>query len=330
MNRFRAPVLVLLAVLVPAVALAWAFADTFEDLHHTWATNPQYSHGFLVPLFALYLLWIRRQRIDGVPLRPSWWGLPVLAVGMALRLYGAYFFYTWLETVALVPCIAGAILTAGGRSAWRWAWPSVLFLLFMIPLPYRLATSLSDPLQRFATITSTFVMQTCGLPALAEGNVILLNDAEIGIVEACNGLRMLVVFFALSAAVALLVRRPLIDRLIIVASAIPIALIANIARITATGALHEFTDGATANAFFHDVAGWLMMPLALALLAAELRLLAALWPVVPVEKLRPVRQPAARRPATVRPRQSPPPRRRDAAPREHELPPVTVNQGSED
>jgi exosortase len=315
------------ALFAPLLGLVWAFANTLEDLYHTWGTNPQYSHGYLVPFFAAYLLWSRRGRLDPSALRPSWWGLPVLALGLGLRLVGGYFFYSWLEMVALIPCIAGLTLTLGGRAAWRWAWPAVFFLAFMIPLPYRVATALSGPLQRLATITSTFVMQTCGLPALAEGNVILLNDAEIGIVEACSGLRMLVVFFALSAAVALVVRRPILDRLVVLASAVPIALVANIARITATGVLHEFVNSETANAFFHDVAGWFMMPLALALLGIELKVLSKLVPVVPVEQFRPTRQPVVRRAVTAKPRQAPPVRGREpAAPRERELPPVTADR----
>jgi exosortase len=315
-------------ILAPLLGLVWAFGDSLIDLYRTWGTNPQYSHGYLVPVFALYLLWTRRERLDRARLRPSWLGLPVLALGLGMRLWGGYFFYTWIEIIALIPCIAGLTLMLGGRAAWRWAWPAVIFLAFMIPLPYRVATSMSGPLQRLATISSTFVMQTCGLPALAEGNVILLNDAEIGIVEACSGLRMLVVFFALATAVALIARRPLLDRLVVLVSAVPIALVVNIARITATGALHEFVDSATANAFFHDVAGWFMMPLALVMLAIELKLLTALLPVVAVEQFRPTRQPVARRPVANRQRAVPPGRGREAAMREREQPPVTADQAS--
>jgi exosortase len=312
-------------LLFPVLGLVWAFAPTLEDLQRTWATNPQYSHGYLVPVFAAYLLWSRRQRLDRSALHPSLLGLPLLALGLGLRLWGGYFFYIWLETISLIPCIAGLTLLLGGRAAWRWAWPAVLFLCFMIPLPYRVATAMSGPLQHLATITSTFVMQTCGLPALAEGNVILLNEAEIGIVEACSGLRMMVVFFAMATAVAMVARRPLLDRMVVLFSAVPIALVANIVRITATGALHEFTDSPPAHAFFHDAAGWFMMPLALVLLGLELKLLAALLPTVEVEKFRPVRQPIARRPVSSRPRQTPP-RAREPQPREREREPVVTNQ----
>src|SRR5436305_589397 len=82
---------------------------------------------------------------------------------------------------------------------------------------------LTEPLHGIATVSSTFLLQTLGLPALAEGNVILLNDVHIGIVEACSGLRMLVIFFALSTAVALLTRRPLWEKVVVALSAVPIA-----------------------------------------------------------------------------------------------------------
>src|SRR5205814_2757340 len=153
----------------------------------------------------------------------------------------------------------GVVLTLGGWAAWRWAWPAVGFLIFMIPLPYRLEVSLAAPLQRIATISSTLLLQTFGLPAVAEGNVILLSEARIGIVEACIGLRMLVVFFALSSAVALVIRRPLWEKAVVVVSAVPLALIVNVAWITVTGFVHEKVTSAGADAVFHAFAGWRLM-----------------------------------------------------------------------
>ena len=312
-------------------ALLWAFWPTLLDLAQTWSTNPQYSHGFLVPVFAGFLLWLRRDRLDLAALKPSWWGLPLVAAGIALRLFATYKYYVSLEAVGLMPCVAGLVLLLGGRAAWRWAWPAVLFLGFMIPLPYSLATALSGPLQRLATVTSTYVMQTLGLPALAEGNVILLDDHQIGIVEACSGLRMLVVFFALATAVVLVIGRPLLDRLLIIASAIPIALVSNIIRVTATGVMHEMGQSELANTFFHDVAGWLMMPLALGMLWIELKLLALLIIEVPAGVVPPAPAsrragPAARGPAVPRSRRPSPNREPAVVPRRT---PVVAEQSTQ-
>jgi exosortase len=289
------PAAVLPGLLVSA-CFAWAFASTLADLARVWRTNDQYSHGFLVPGFALALLWLRRDKLDRETLRPGLViGSLLLALGLGLRLAGVYWYFLWLDTFAIVPCVAGLFWLLGGWAAWRWAWPAVLYLVFMVPLPYRLSTALSAPLQSLATIVSTFIMQTIGLPALSEGNVVVLNEARLNVIEACSGLRMLVVFVALSAAMALLTRRPFLDKLILLVSAIPIAVVSNILRITATGILHETTSSETANIFFHDLGGWLMMPLGLLFLAAEVKILSHLFIDPPPPPPRPVREPAVRR-----------------------------------
>jgi exosortase len=143
----------------------------------------------------------------------------------------------------------------------------------MLPLPHRLQTAMSMPLRKVATVSSVYLLETLGLPAVARGNVILLNDTRIGVVEACNGLSMLITFFALSTAVALLSRGGAVERVVILLSAVPIALAANILRVTMTAVLYQTAGAETAGVFFHDMAGWLMMPVGLALLGLELLVL---------------------------------------------------------
>src|SRR5438445_11111040 len=101
----------LLAAFALAIAsVGWAYWTTLGDTAQRWADDPQYSHGYLVPGFALVLLWLRRGRLEAGKLRGSWWGLPVLAAGLGLRLYGTYFHYIWLDAIALLPCVAGLCL----------------------------------------------------------------------------------------------------------------------------------------------------------------------------------------------------------------------------
>jgi exosortase len=258
-----------------AVAL-WCYWPTLVALARTWWTNPQYSHGYLVPVFAAVLLWSRR-RLAPAAVRTNWWGLPVLLAGQVMRLAGMFFFYDWFEAVSLLPSLASVCLLLGGWPALRWAWPAVGFLAFMIPLPYQVESALAQPLQRVATVMSTYALQTLGLPALSQGNVIVLGDLRLGVLEACSGLSMLVVFFALSFAVALVIRRPLWQKALLVASAVPVALVANVLRITGTGVLYEMAGGGVAEVFYHDLAGWLMMPLALGILWLELLFLGRLF-----------------------------------------------------
>jgi exosortase len=140
----------------------------------------------------------------------------------------------------------------------------------MLPLPYTLEVMLAGPLRRVAVIASTYTLQTFGFPAVAEGNIILMETQPILVAEACSGLSMLLTFFALSTGLALVSKRPLIDKAVVVLSALPIAIVSNLVRIVLTAILADTVGSKAANVVFHDLAGWLMMPLALGLLAIEL------------------------------------------------------------
>jgi exosortase len=260
-----------------AAAILWSYWPVLGEMAQKWAQDPQYSHAYLVPLFAAYLLWFRRSLIDTDVWGPSWLGLPVLLVGVLMRLGGAFVFFDWLEAVSFLPILAGTVLMLAGPKALRWAWPTIAFLGFMIPLPYRLETALSLPLQTIATTVSTYVLQTLGRPAFAEGHIIVLNDVRIGVVEACNGLGMLLLFFAMATAVAIVVRRHPIEKAVIVATAPLVAIAANVVRIVVTCFAHEYLNSHWADLFFHDLAGWLMMPFALGLLGLELYLMSRMF-----------------------------------------------------
>jgi exosortase len=259
-----------LAAAVLGLLCLWAYWPTLVVLGTAWMRDAQYSHGYLVPGFAAVLLWLRRDRLVGVEFRLSWLGLPLLLAGLALRVTASYLYVDWLDGFSLLPTVAGLFALFGGRPVLRWAWPAIAFLVFMLPLPYRIETMLSHPLQRLATVCSVYAMQTLGLPAVPEGNVIHLTKGKIGVVEACSGLSMLLVFFAMATAVVLVIRRPLLDKFVLVVSSVPIAVLSNVARITVTGVAQELIDPVFAQRIFHDWAGWLMMPLALSMFLAEI------------------------------------------------------------
>jgi exosortase len=271
----------LAAFAVPLAVLLWAYWTALGEAADRWAHDPLYSHGYLVPAFAALLLWLRRGELTAAALRPSWWGLAILAAAAVTRLLGIFFHFEYLDPLSLLPGLAGVVVLIAGWAYLRWAWPAIAFLFFMLPLPFSASEALAGHLQIMATDASTFLLQTLGQPAVAEGTLIHLNEGALNVEEACSGLRMLMVFFALSTAVALLMRKPLWERLVVCASAVPIALVTNLLRITATGLLHETAGKEVADAVFHDLAGWLMMPVALALLGLELKLLGRLLVVPP-------------------------------------------------
>ncbi len=263
--------------LLIGIAVLWAYAGTFAYLVHRWSVAPEYSHGYLVPIFSLVILWFRcppREELSG---KPSWWALLPLTMAAVLYIAGVYCYYTWFVQLSLLPALAAVIVALGGWKALRWTWLAIVFLLFMIPLPARLDQLLAAPLQRCATLASANVLQTLGFFAHPEGNVILMSEAELGVVEACSGLRMLMVFFAASTAVAIIQRRSLVQSGLILLSAVPIALLCNVLRITLTGVLLEKVSNEAADVVFHDVAGWFMIPLALLFLYIELWFLSHLF-----------------------------------------------------
>ena len=263
----------IVAAALLALAL-WAYWPTLAAMVRKWIDDPQYSHGYLVPLFALVLLWLRSDRSETIYWRFDWRGPALLTLSFLLRCGNlATWNLEWLDGTAFVVAVSGIFALVGGSRALDWAWPSVAFLMFMIPLPYRVERILGGRLQGLATDASTFLLQLLGFPAAAEGHTIILRDLRLGVAEACSGLSMLLVFIALAVAFAVVVKRPLIDRLLLVTSALPIALMVNILRISATGVLHVWLGPKVADLVFHDLAGWLMMPVALGVLWLELKFL---------------------------------------------------------
>ncbi len=267
-----------------ALVVAGAYWSSMAGLAQRWWNDPDYLHGFLVPPFAGFLLWFRRDLLPRNFAAGSLWGLALLAVAALMRFASAYYYYELLDSASLVPCLAGLALFLGGWPGLRWAWPSAVFLIFMVPLPGFLATLLSHPLQRVATTASTYVIQTLGIPAVADGNIISLSEGQINVEEACSGLRNMMLFLVICTGMALVMRRTLREKIIIVLSAAPIALIANIVRITTTALLHEMSRHELATTLCHDLAAWFMMPLAVVLLWMELALLKRVFVSVAVDE----------------------------------------------
>jgi exosortase len=272
----RLPLAFAVTLLLALMATHWT---TFARMADRWANDPQYSHGFIVPLFALVVLWSRREMLKQAVWRPCWPGAGLLVLGLALRVVAIQVDIEPLDALSLLPTVFGLVLLVGGRSVLRWSWPALAFLAFMMPLPFTIEVAMSQPLRRIATEASTYALQTFGCPAIAEGNVIYIDTTPLGVEAACSGLGMLVTFFALATALAIIVEAPLRDRLILIASAIPIAICANVIRITATGVAYHVAgrDSSVAQMIYHDLAGWLMMPMALAMLWGVLKFLANLF-----------------------------------------------------
>jgi exosortase len=258
--------------------LTWAYWPNLEDLYAVWSELPNYSHGFLVIPISLLIFWQRLAdtRIDWQASRVPRWSWVLLAADLALRIIAYERNGLWLEYATLVAAVGILMLAIGGWPLLQIGWPAVVFLVFMLPLPQSANDLIALPLQRIATLGSVFTMQLTGLWAIAEGNVITLRDhlhqlKTLEVAEACNGLSMLMTLAATVSATIMLVPLANWKRVVVLASAIPIALVSNIVRIVVTGWFFYFIDGDRAHKVAHDWTGIvLMMPLAIIMVFLEL------------------------------------------------------------
>lgn len=279
-----------LAVVVAAVVVS--YLPSIIQLGHTWWSEPSYSHGFLVAPIAAMILYQRRHQLDPARLRPNALGWLGVAAIVAIRYVLFEKNEPWVEQATIPVMIASLILAFGGWRLIWWSLPGLLFLFLMLPLPARINNMMAAPLQTVATLASTAVLQTTQLPVLAEGNVIVVGVERLEVARACNGLSMLLSFVTLIVTVVLLATdRPLWERIVLLLSIVPIAILANVLRIVVTGWCYYLFGSAavvnyglgktTVGELGHDAAGWGMMPIALLMVWLELRTLS--WLIVSEE-----------------------------------------------
>lgn len=250
-----------------AAVLAFVYFPLFRYSFNEWL-KPDYSHGFLVPLFSVYLAWAWKAWAPDVLVWPEVRGLAFIVAAAPVFLLARYtnFATEWLQGLSFVLAVLGAVTVFGGVAALRWLYAPVLFLMFMFPLPYRVEHALGWPLQKVAAVGSEYVLQTIGYPTYRDGVVLHCQDHLLEVQNACNGLSMLLTFLTLSTGMALVVKRPWPDRVGILLAAIPIAILSNVLRISLTGVLYNEAGKELGDKVFHDFAGWMMMPLALGIL----------------------------------------------------------------
>ena len=250
-------------------AFGYLYASVLPALVADWGNDPDYSHGFLIPLLSGYFLWERRHALAQLPVQPSPVGFLVILLGIILLFLGQVGAELFLMRFSLIVLIAGLVLYHGG---WRYlkgmAFP-ITFLLFMIPWPAIILNALTLPLQLLAARLSTSSLQLMNLPVYREGNVIFLPHATLEVVEACSGIRSLVSLLALAVVFAYMTQRHVWKMAVLVVSATPIAIIANAFRIWGTGVLAYIYGPQAAEGFYHTFAGWLVFVIAFALLTVE-------------------------------------------------------------
>ena len=257
-------------ILIYLCVFAYIFGDTFRHFYYVWTTDENYSHGFLVPLISLYFA--NRLAVNGsIPIRRGVWiGTLLLVLSLAVRLFTIPMPIPFLTDVALLIGLAGLFTLIMGAAALKHYWFAFFFLIFMIPLPIALYSNIASPLQLFASYVASALMNASGVPVLCEGNRMTLpGGLQMFVAEACSGMRQLTGFLALTAAVAYWTKRRAWYRAMIVLSALPTALSANIGRVMLTGYIMHFVNPQFAVGTYHTAEGLLMMAVGLLMLQAE-------------------------------------------------------------
>lgn len=280
-------------VTLALVAIALAVVVYAPILYHMaqhWSDVADYSHGFLIAPLALYFAWERKPQLMRARIEPSWWGIVPLALSTITLVIGRLGVELMNMRISFVLALIGIVLTLLGRQVFKILAFPLFFLFLMVPLPQSLVNPIAFPLQLIAADWAVQVLYYLHIPALREGNIIHLPNTTLFVAEACSGLRSLMALITLGVVFAYFFRKSWGERIIIVASAIPIAIVVNALRVTITGILTYHFGEKAAEGAIHEFQGLITFGAAFLLLLGEAWLLARLWP----DRWRP--QPARRAP----------------------------------
>jgi exosortase len=264
-----------LAASLLAAGLLWTYGAVLAGLVRQWSADDNYSHGFFVIPLAAFFAWERRERLFQAARRPSAAGLALILLSLVLFVAGTFGAELFLTRASLIGVLAGAILFIWGREHLRVLLFPIAFLLLMIPLPAIIFNQIAFPLQLLASQAGESVIAAAGIPVLREGNVLHLPARTLEVAEACSGIRSLVSLITLAIVLGYFTEPRVRARIAIAVAAVPIAIIANAARVAGTGLVAEWVSPAAADGFFHSFSGWLVFIVAFAGLLLFQRALSA-------------------------------------------------------
>jgi exosortase len=260
------------------IAVYWS---VLADVWRVWLSSPEYSAGIAVPFLAMYVMWSRREKIRRCFVKPSvGWGITGFAAASAIMVYGIIYNNVTAQQISFIMALASIVLFLFGRQLFVNASPVLLFALLMFPLPQSVHNLVLAPVQRFSVSSAEFCLQCLGIYASSTGNTLNVDQAFLNVGPGCSGLRMVSAFLIVSAMIALLIRRSIWEKMLVLVSSIPIAILCNTLRITLAGAgIRMFAENIEWQNLLHTAGGYAMIPVATAGLIGELWLISKLLPV---------------------------------------------------
>ena len=266
----------ILAILGTLALTTYVYYPILLHMFYTWRTNPDYSYGLVVVPLALYFAYEKTPQLRRAKLEGSWWGAAVLAAGVGSICVGELGGLLTALRSGYVLTLMGLVLLLAGKSVFRILLFPMMFLFLMVPLPQSLVNIIAFPLQLIAAGWAVGSLQSFGIPALLEGNIIHLAHTELFVAQACSGLRSLMALLTLGVVLAQFFRAGrIVQQSILVASAIPIAIVVNAVRVSLTGVLAHNFGREAATGMIHEFQGMITFSMSFVLLLGEARLLNA-------------------------------------------------------
>jgi len=249
------------------------FLPVYSELVKTWLNHSDNSHGILVPLISLYFIWQKREGFQRVRISNTNWGGVILAGSLGLYLLSYAGGIAVIQRSMIILSLIGLVILTLGKTFFTLLAFPLFFLFFMVPVPDSILGLVAFPLQLFATEVSAVSLHLFSIPAYREGNMLYFAQTQLEVAEACSGIRSIMSFGMLSFIFAYMMDRIWWKRTLIVLSTIPLALFANIVRVTGTGALAHFYGDKVARGFLHEFSGLAVFGFGFVLLLGEYILL---------------------------------------------------------
>jgi len=257
-----------IVVAATAVLLGVCYARVLGGMFDQWWHDEDMSHGVVVPIVILWIVWKERNRWLALPARPSWWGFAILAAAAGAHLVSVMGGGLFAGSVAFVLSVAGAVVCLGGFAFLRtWTFPFLL-ALFMLPKLAIVYNQVTLPLQLLASRLAEVMLLAGGASVTREGNIISAGGHRIAVAEACNGIRYVLSLGFVAVVFAYLSDAKPWMRVALLAAAVPVAILANAMRVAASASVPALDAGTP-----HALAGWLVFVMCLAMLIIVRRLL---------------------------------------------------------
>jgi exosortase len=258
-----------------ATYMAWA------DIYHIAVTDEEASHILLVPVVAAWMFWVRRARIRYC--RPSGMvvGPAIVLAGAAMYILGFEYAVQSLWHAGAVMVVIGCVLSVLGKNVLFRFLPAFAVLAFLIPVPGAIRQGIAVPLQTATAATTQAIFETMAIPVERSGNLLIINGTEVAVAEACNGMRMVFALVLVSYAFAFSMPLRNSVRVLVLLASPAAAIVCNVIRLVPTIWLYGFSSSRVADSF-HDISGWVMLPVGFVMLLGIIRLLR--WALIPVAK----------------------------------------------